>query len=112
MRNNEWNTPESHPRPEPKSILEEIIREGARTVPQQALENEVTEYSERYAGQRDEEGRRFVVRNGTLPERDLVTGIGPLKIGQPRVRDRQEDEFFRSTILPRYMRRVLRAWIT
>lgn len=106
MRNNEWNDTKSQTRPEPKSILEEIIREGARKLLQQAIENEVTEYLERFNGQRDARGRRLVVRNGTLPERELVTGIGPLKIRQPRVRDRREDEFFSSGILPRYMRRV------
>lgn len=106
MRNNERNTIESQTRPESKSILEEIIREGARKLLQQAIDNEVTEYLERYSGQRDEEGRRVVVRNGSLPARELVTGIGPLRISQPRVRDRREGEVFSSNILPRYMRRV------
>jgi len=106
MRNNERNNTKSQPRPEPKGILEEIIREGARKLLQQAIENEETEYLERYSGQRDEEGRRLVVRNGTLPARELVTGIGPLRISQPRVRDRREGEVFSSNILPRYMRRV------
>lgn len=106
MRNNERNNTKSQPRPEPKGILEEIIREGARKLLQQAIENEVTEYLERYSGQRDEEGRRLVVRNGRLPARELVTGIGPLRISQPRVRDRREGEVFSSNILPRYMRRV------
>jgi putative transposase len=106
VRNNERNTTESQIQPEPKSILEEIIREGARKLLQQAIESEVTEYLERFSGWTDEQGRRLVVRNGSLPARDLVTGIGPLKIRQPRVRDRREGEVFSSNILPRYMRRV------
>lgn len=106
MSNNEWNSTENQTRPESKSILEEIIREGARKLLQQAIENEVSEYLERFNDQRDARGRQLVVRNGTLPERELVTGIGPLKISQPRIRDRREDEFFSSGILPRYMRRV------
>lgn len=73
---------------------------------QQAIENEVAEYLERFLGQTDEQGRRLVVRNGTLPARELVSGIGPLRIRQPRVRDRREGEDFSSNILPRYMRRV------
>jgi len=104
--NNERNNVESQIQAEPKSVLEEIIREGARKLLQQAIENEVAEYLERFRGQTDEEGRRLVVRNGTLPSRDLVSGIGPLRIRQPRVRDRREGEVFSSNILPRYMRRV------
>lgn len=106
MRNNERNNTESQIQPEPKSILEEIIRQGARKLLQQAIEDEVAEYLERFREQTDEEGRRLVVRNGTLPARELVTGIGPLRISQPRVRDRREGEVFSSNILPRYMRRV------
>lgn len=106
MRNNERNNSESQIQPEPKSVLEEIIREGARKLLQQAIENEVAEYLERFQGQTDGQGRRLVVRNGTLPARELVSGIGPLGIRQPRVRDRREGEDFSSNILPRYMRRV------
>ena len=32
----------------------------------------------------------MVVRHGFLPERDLLTGIGPLSIKQPRVRDKEK----------------------
>ncbi len=106
MRNNERNNTESQIQEEPGSVLEEIIREGARKLLQQAIENEVAEYLERFSGQRDERGRRLVVRNGTLPAREIVSGIGPLRIRQPRVRDRREGEDFSSNILPRYMRRV------
>ncbi len=106
MRNNERNNSESQIQPAPKSVLEEIIREGARKLLQQAIENEVTEYLERFSWQRDERGRRLVVRNGSLPARELVSGIGPLRIRQPRVRNRREGEVFSSNILPRYMRRV------
>lgn len=106
MRNNERNNAESQIQQEPKSILEEIIREGARKLLQQAIENEVAEYLERFSGQGDERGRRLVVRNGFLPARELVSGVGPLRIRQPRVRDRREGEDFSSNILPRYMRRV------
>ena len=106
MRNDERNNTESQIQEEPGSVLEEIIREGARKLLQQAIENEVAEYLERFSGQRDERGRRLVVRNGTLPAREIVSGIGPLRIRQPRVRDRREGEDFSSNILPRYMRRV------
>ena len=98
-------------REETWSVLEALAREGARKLLQQALENEVAEYIEAHVAKRDENGRRLAVRNGTLPERSILTGLGPMAIRQPRVDDRklknQEGaERFSSMILPRYLRRV------
>ena len=86
----------------PKSLLEELIREGARRLLQAAIEHEVTEYLERFREEKDDKGHRMVVRNGRLPERMLVIGVGPLRIHQPRIRDKREGEAFTSAILPRY----------
>lgn len=86
--------------------LEGLLRNGAREMLQRAIENEVTEYLEKGASLKDENGRRLVVRNGSMPERELVTGIGKIKVRQPRVHDRREGEQFTSRILPPYMRRV------
>ena len=91
---------------EKNSLLEEIIREGARKVLQAAIEHEVGAYLDMFKELKDETGKRMVVRHGFLPERDLLTGIGPLSIKQPRVRDKREGKSFTSAILPRYMRRV------
>ncbi len=93
---------------EPGGVLEELARKGARQMLAQAMEAEVAEFVEKHSGVTDEEGRRLVVRNGYLPERKLVMGIGPLKIHQPRVDDRSllEEQRFSSQILPRYLRRV------
>ncbi len=91
---------------EAKLGLEELLREGARTMLQQAIANEIGEYIERHSDITDEKGHRMVVRNGSMPERDLVTGIGKVPICQPRVHDRREDHDFTSRILPLYMRRV------
>ena len=54
---------------------------------------------------------RRIVRNGHLPERLIQTGIGPVDVRQPRVRDRRAGEGagairFTSAILPRYLRRT------
>ena len=68
----------------PGSILEEIAREGARRLLIEAMEAEVGEYIDEHKEKRDGEGRRLVVRNGYMPERDLVTGIGALSFRQPR----------------------------
>ena len=90
---------------EAKSYLEQLLSEGARKLLQAAIENEVAEYLQSQSGRRSESGERSVVRNGHLPERDLVTGVGPVKIRQPRVRHRDGGSFS-SEILPKYMRRV------
>lgn len=71
-----------------------------------AIQGEVAEYIEAHVGVRDDAGRRMVVRNGRHPERELVTGIGPVKIRQQRVDDQRPGEKFTSQILPPFMRRV------
>jgi transposase-like protein len=91
---------------ESRSVLEECLREGARKMLQHAIENEVNEYAQAHAGTVGQDGRRLVVRNGHLPERDLITGIGPVAIRQPRVRDGRPDQRFTSKILPPFMRRI------
>ena len=73
---------------EPGGVLEELGPQGSAADAAQAMEAEVAEFVENHSGATDEEGRHSVVRNGYLPERKLVTGIGPLKIRQPRVDDR------------------------
>jgi putative transposase len=90
----------------PGSALEAVLREGATRMLQQAIENEVTEYIRRHQELRDPAGRREVVRNGSLPERRIQTGLGPIPIRQPRVDDRGQAVRFSSRILPRYMRRA------
>jgi putative transposase len=78
---------------EAKTPLEQLIAEGARKMLQAAIEHEVQEYLQVYRGRRTEADRAVVVRNGYLPERDLVTGVGPLKVRQPRVRHRDGQRF-------------------
>lgn len=82
--------------------LEEILREGARKLLQQAIENEVNECLELYQDRKDEHGRKIIKRNGYLPKRQIQTGIGSVSIEQPRIRGVQ----FSSAILPRYLRRI------
>ena len=91
---------------ESRSALEEILREGARAMLQSAIEAEVAGYVEANASLRGEDDRKLVVRNGHLPERSLITGMGPVTLKQPRVRDRREGHRFTSKILPPFMRRV------
>lgn len=94
------------------SALEQALHKGAQAMLQLAIELEVQQYIEKYQQALDEKGHRLVVRNGYLPERDLLTGLGPVTVKQPRVDDRKlrerhkEAEGFTSAILPRYLRRI------
>lgn len=89
-----------------RSVLDEVLRRGAREMLQTAIEGEVAEYIDKHRDHRDEAGHRWVVRNGSMPERELVTGVGPVRIKQPRVHDRRDGQRFTSQLLPPFMRRV------
>ncbi len=93
-------------RTEMQSDLESVLREGARRMLEVALQVEVAEYIQQHQEERDEHGKRKVVRNGSHPERELVTGVGKVPMRQPRVDDRREGEKFTSANLPRYARRA------
>src|SRR5712691_7121473 len=89
--------------------LTEILRNGAHALLTQAVEVEVADFLSRYASLKTEAGRQRVVRHGHLPEREIMTGIGPVAVRQPRVRDREAAEGERirysPSIVPRYARR-------
>jgi putative transposase len=87
-----------------------VLREGARRMLLQAIEAEVEAFLAAHADLADTQGRRRVVRNGHAPERQIQTGIGPIEVRRPRVRDRAADDGepirFTSAILPAYLRRA------
>jgi len=75
----------------------------------QAIQEEAEEWISQRAEIRDERGRHQVVRNGYLPKRTITTGVGPVEVKQPRVRDHRlagEAERFTSKILPPYLRKT------
>jgi transposase-like protein len=90
--------------------LTEVLRNGARALLAQAVETEVASLLDSHADKRTEDGRRRLVRHGHLPEREIMTGIGPVAVRCPRVRDRvgagTERIRFSSAILPPYARRT------
>src|SRR6266498_5525684 len=89
--------------------LTEVLRNGARALLVQAVEAEVAAFLGQHADKQTADGRRRLVRHGRLPERTIMTGIGPVTVRAPRVRDRTgagEDRIrFTSAILPPYARR-------
>jgi len=90
--------------------LDELAREGARRMLMAALEAEVAEYIDEHQGERDENGRRLVVRNGHAQSRKVTMGAGTVDVRAPRVDDRRDEgggerRRFTSRILPPYMRR-------
>lgn len=90
--------------------LTEILRNGAHALLAQAIELEVANFIGRYADLKTAAGRQRLVRHGHLPKREIMTGIGPVAVRQPRVRDREPSEGerirFSSSILPPYARRT------
>lgn len=90
--------------------LDELVRRGARQVIQQAIEAELAELLAQYANVRTLTGRQAVVRNGYLPERDIVTAAGPLAVKVPKVRDRCGTGVkFNSAVVPPYVRKSPRV---
>ena len=87
--------------PQVVRTLDELAREGARRMIEEALELEVEEYIQKLRHRRDENGCALVVRNGKARPRTVSLGAGPVELQAPRV----DDQRFTSRILPPYMRR-------
>ena len=94
------------------SLIDEIVRDGARRMLAAALQAEVEDYIAAFADARDEAGRRLVVRNGSHQPREVLTAAGAVEIVAPRVNDRRTDpdtgqrRRFASAILPPWCRRT------
>ena len=97
------------------SLLDEIVRDGARQMLAAALQAEVAAYVDAHAGEVDDPGRRLVVRNGYHAEREVTTAAGAVTVRQPRVNDKRIDEVtgerrrFSSAILPAWSRKSPRV---
>ena len=97
------------------SLLDEIVRDGARQMLAAALQAEVAVYVEAFAGELDENGHRLVVRNGFHEPREVTTAAGAIPVRAPRVNDKRTDEAtgqrtrFASAILPAWARKSPRV---
>jgi transposase-like protein len=92
------------------SLLDEIVRDGARAMLAAALPAEVAAYIDTHADQLDEAGHRLVVRNGHHVGREVTTAAGAVPVRPPRVNDKRIDETgdrlrFSSAILPAWARK-------
>ena len=93
------------------SLLDAIVRDGARQMLAAALHAEVAAYVEAFADQLDDDGRRLVVRNGSHAEREVITAAGAIAVRAPRVNDKRVDDAtgerrrFASAILPAWARK-------
>src|ERR671910_372866 len=102
---------DEHLRAELHTDLDGLAREGARRMLAAALEAEVDAYLAAFAAERDQRGRRLVVRNGHARQREVATVAGAIPVRAPRVDDRRIDPAtgerarFRSVILPPWCRR-------
>ena len=100
------------PAPGSSSVIDELVRAGARRMLAEALQAEVDAYIARFAEDRDENGRRLVVRNGRHDPRAVTTCAGVIEVHAPRVNDRRVDpdtgerQRFSSAILPPWARKT------
>ena len=105
----------AEPNPVGASLLDEIVRDGARQMLAAALFAEVAAYVEVHRGEVDADGRRLVVRNGFHEPREVTTAAGAVQVRQPRVNDKRIDDAtgerkrFSSAILPAWSRKSPRV---
>ncbi len=93
-----------------RSALDEIVLDGAQRMLAAALEAEADAYIAALVSERDERGRRLVIRNGHADPRTITTAAGGIEVEAPRVNDKRVDETgerqrFRSSILPPWARK-------
>ena len=87
--------------------LTDLLRSGARKLITEAVAIELQQLLSQYSSFRNEQGHQQVVRNGYLPEREIQTGIGPVKVRVPKIRDKSGQGIkFNSTLLPPYLRKT------
>ena len=90
--------------------LTELLRHGARGLIKKAVEAELQFLLDQYGNVTDLSGRRAVVRNGYLPEREILTGLGAVPVRVPKIRDRSGSGVkFNSALVPPYVRKAQRV---
>lgn len=98
------------PGSEAEDLLTDLLRNGAKKLIQEAVEAELESFLLQFSGERLDNGRQAIVRNGYLPERDLQTGVGAVPIRVPKVRDKRASKLkikFNSRLVPPYLRKTM-----
>ncbi len=87
-------------------VLNELLKSGAQKLIHNAVEAELREFMSQHQGV-TEDGKVSVIRNGYLPQREILTGIGPVSVRIPKVRSRDGEPLtFRSALVPPYVRKT------
>ena len=88
-------------------VLNELLRDGAQQLIRQAVETELSEYLSQHQRIADD-GRLALVRNGYLPKREILTGIGPVSVRIPKVCSKNGEALtLHSTLVPSYGRKKI-----
>ena len=78
---------------ENKDLLAAMLRQGVKDLISRAVQAEWTQFLAQYQDVVDDQGRRSVVRNGYQPAREIMTGIGPVVIKEPKTRDKSGQRY-------------------
>ncbi|MGW7484212.1 IS256 family transposase [Nonomuraea muscovyensis] len=103
---------DNRPASDSAALIDQIVREGARRMLAAALQAEVDAYIAQFADERDANGRRLVVRNGSHAPREVLTAAGAIEVRAPRINDKRTDlvtgerRRFASSILPPWCRKT------
>ncbi len=86
--------------------LTEMLRTGAQQLIHQAAQIELEELLATNAHRLTTDGKAAVVRNGYQPQREILTGIGPVTVKIPKVRSKDGEPIcFHSALVPPYVRK-------
>ena len=95
---------------ETPDLLTGLLESGVRELITQAVHAELIEFLTRYEDVTDSLVREQVVRNGYLPQREIMIGIGPVDIQVPKARDKGgQGLHFRAELLPPHIKRTKSA---
>ena len=98
------------PGSEPKDLLTNLLRDGAKRLIQEAVEAELETFLAEFRAERLDNGHQAIVRNGHLPEREIQTGVGAIPVRVPKVRDKRPVKNkvkFNSSLVPPYLRKTM-----
>lgn len=98
------------PGTEPRDLLTDLLRDGAKKLIQEAVEAELESFLVNFREKRLPNGHQAIVRNGHLPEREIQTGVGSVPVRVPKVRDKRTSSSkvkFNSKLVPPYIRKTM-----